>query len=388
LQAELNDLFHSGKTCTKSALCQARKKLKPDFFQDLFNQSVAAFYAHHLTAKKFNGYRLWACDCTVQLLPDNEATRKIGTHKNQHKKVASIKLSCYFDILNKIITSVSLHSKQTPDLTACLTKQVQNIPKDVIAIYDRGYGSHIIPFFHDKNGSKYVIRLKTGFSNTVKQFVDSTETECYVTEPLSERCYKVLEKYGIRKSKSDTVSYRLVKVILSTGETEILMTNLDKSITISELSELYRLRWGIETCFFCLKSHQMLSTFSGYSPSVIYQDIWTNLLFYNLQSITHLEAVLQAAQLSKQRKAKANKRRKKENNGYQVNRNIGAGILRKYWFDLWECEEEALENVLAEMQIYYLQSLEIVKPKKADRNRKMLRTNDRHHTELNYKRGF
>jgi hypothetical protein len=132
----------------------------------------------------------------------------------------------------------------------------------------------------------------------------------------------------------------------------------------------------------------MLSTFSGYSPSVIYQDIWTNLLFYNLQSITHLEAVLQAAQLSKQRKAKANKRRKKENNGYQVNRNIGAGILRKYWFDLWECEEEALENVLAEMQIYYLQSLEIVKPKKADRNRKMLRTNDRHHTELNYKRGF
>jgi hypothetical protein len=79
------------------------------------------------------------------MLPDTEETRKIGVHKNQYKAVASIKLSCYFDILNKILTSVSIHSKQTSDLNACLQKQVQNIPKDVIAIYDRGYGSHSIP---------------------------------------------------------------------------------------------------------------------------------------------------------------------------------------------------------------------------------------------------
>ncbi|NJK84512.1 MAG: hypothetical protein HC912_12695 [Saprospiraceae bacterium] len=71
-------------------------------------------------------------------MPDNEETRKIGIHKNQYKEVASLKLSCYFDILNKILTSVSTHSKQTTDLKACLQKQVQNIPKDVIAIYDRG----------------------------------------------------------------------------------------------------------------------------------------------------------------------------------------------------------------------------------------------------------
>jgi hypothetical protein len=177
-------------------------------------------------------------------------------------------------------------------------------------------------------------------------------------------------------------------VILPTGETEILMTNLDKSITISDLAELYRLRWGIETCFFCLKSHQMLGTFSGYSELVIYQDIWANLLFYNMQSITNMEAVLQAERLSKARKAKASKRKQKENQGYQVNRNIGAGVLRKYWFAIWESNETVLENTLTEMQSYYFQSLEMVKPKKVERTRKMLRTNDRHHTELNYKRGF
>lgn len=322
------------------------------------------------------------------MLPNTEKTRKMGSHKNQYKEVASIKLSCYFDILNKILTSVSTHSKQTTDLNACLQKQVQEIPKDVIAIYDRGYGSHIIPFWHDKNGSKYIIRLKTEFSNTVKKFMQSNDNEVLITEPLSERCYKVLEKFGIRKSKKDTITYRLVKIILPTGETEVLMTNLDNTFTINDLGELYRLRWGIETCFFCLKSHQMLGIFSGYSEEVILQDIWANLLFYNMQSITNLEANLRAKQISQKRKNKPSKNKKKENLGYQVNRNIGAGILRTYWFDLWEKRDKELEQVLEEMQIYYLQSLEMIKPKRAERKRKMIRTNDRHQTEWNYKRGF
>jgi hypothetical protein len=388
LQTELNDFFKKGLTCTKSALCQARKKLKPIFFEDLFNTSVQAFYQHHKKAEKFKNYRLWACDCTVQMLPNTEETRKIGIHKNQYKEVASIKLSCYFDILNKILTSVSTHSKQTTDLNACLQKQVQEIPKDVIAIYDRGYGSHIIPFWHDKNGSKYIIRLKTDFSNTVKKFMQSNDNEAFITEPLSEKTYKRLEKQGIRKSQLDTISYRLVKIILPTGEIEVLMTNLDKSFTINDLAELYRLRWGIETAFFCLKSHQMLGIFSGYSEEVILQDIWCNLLFYNMQSITHLEAILRAKQISQKRKKNPAKRKKKDNGGYQLNRNIGAGVLRSYWFDLWEKRDTDLEKSLSEMQIYYLQSIEMIKPKKAERKRKMIRTNDRHQTEWNYKRGF
>jgi hypothetical protein len=312
----------------------------------------------------------------------------MGIHKNQFKEVASIKLSCYFDILNKLLTSVAIHSKQTTDLNACLQKQVQTIPTDVICIYDRGYGSHIIPFWHDFKGSKYVIRLKTGFSNTVKKFMQGIDNEVYITEPLSEKTYKRLEEFGIRKSKMDRISYRLVKITLPTGEIEVLMTNLDTSFTMSDLAELYRLRWGIETCFFCLKSHQMLGTFSGYSEQVILQDIWCNWLFYNLQSITNLEVNLRIEQLNQKRKNKPTKNKKKENSGYQLNRNIGTGILRIYCFDLWEKPEKELEKVLEDMQKYYLQSLEMIKPKQAERKRKMIRTNDRHTTELNYKRGF
>jgi hypothetical protein len=47
----------------------------------------------------------------------------------------------------------------------------------------------------------------------------------------------------------DTVSYRLVKVLLATGEIEVLVTDLGKEFTVQALGELYNLRWGIATCF-------------------------------------------------------------------------------------------------------------------------------------------
>lgn len=60
----------------------------------------------------------------------------------------------------------------------------------------------------------------------------------------------------------------------------------------------------------------MLGIFSGYSEEVILQDIWANLLFYNMESITHLEANLRGKQISQKRKNKPCKNKKKENFGY------------------------------------------------------------------------
>jgi hypothetical protein len=361
--------------------------LKITFFEDFFKETVSSFY-RHFKPNTFKNYRVWACDTTCQLLPDNEETRKIGIHKNQFKEVASLKISVYFDIANKLITQFALFDKRKSDLLCCIENQVKNVPKDVIAIYDRGYCSQILPFFHGLYGSKYVIRLRLDFSNTVKKFVESTANDILINEPMSEKTYKRLEGFGIRKSKKDTISYRLVKVILNTGEVEILITNLDSSFGIDDLCELYRLRWGIESCFFCLKSFQMLGTFSGYSKHVIEQDIYTNLLFYNFQTIAQIEADKKARQKSTERKNKENKNRKTTNLGYLINRNIGAGIVRMYLASIFSCKERDLERILKEMDLYFLQSLEKIKPNCKERKRKMHRQNDRHHTEMNYKRSF
>jgi hypothetical protein len=360
---------------TKSAFCQARNKIKNAFYFDFFEKSHTLFY-ENTKGLNFKNYRLWACDTTVQKLPDNAETRKLGTHTNQAQTVASIKILTYFDVLNQLIVRADTDSKNTSDLR-CAQKHIANIPNDVIAIYDRGFAGHLLPFLHGHYGSKYVLRLSTTFSNTVVDFMKSDDVDITVNEPLTQKCCKELANMGIRKSKQDTISFRLVKIKLQTGETEVLMTNLDNSFTIEDLNYIYQNRWKIETSYNYLKNTFMLGTFSGYSQKAVIQDIYCVLIIYNLQTIIQFGCNEQLEEVNTNREEK-----------YKINRNISAGTVRNYLKKLFLSALEAWELFLQKAQETILNSVEKIKPNDKERERKMLRCNDRHQTELNYKRGF
>jgi hypothetical protein len=78
----------------------------------------------------------------VVKLPDNADTQTIGTHKNQHLTVASVKLLCYFDVLNKLIARLWLKNKRIGEIRL-VAPYIQDLPKDVLSIYDRNFGAHM-----------------------------------------------------------------------------------------------------------------------------------------------------------------------------------------------------------------------------------------------------
>lgn len=51
------------------------------------------------------------------------------------------------------------------------------------------------------------------------------------------------------KSKGKNQEFRMVPILLDTGEYETLATRLPRSITADEIKELYHSRRGIETAF-------------------------------------------------------------------------------------------------------------------------------------------
>lgn len=273
-------------------------------------------------------------------------------------------------------TYAAFHDKVKSALH-CAKEVIQSRPKDSISIYDRGFGSHLIPYLHIKAGSKFVIRLGTEQFNSCKALMQSTDKEACITEKVPYRAFKELRKMGISVGFNDTISYRLVKVPLSTGETEILMTNLDASFTIEDLSDIYHHRWGGETAYNYFKNTFMLGTFSGYSALAVKQDIWCVLINYNLQSIIQYDC--------EQDLETINKRRKED---YKINRNVGGGTLRHHLKDIFLKGVKKCKEVLAHIHKLFLLSLEKVKPTPTQRQRKLVRANDRHQTELNYKRGF
>jgi hypothetical protein len=69
--------------------------------------------------------------------------------------------------------------------------------------------------------------------------------------------------------KGSKVKIRLVKVLLPTGQIEVLTSNLmdSEAITATDLGELYIKRWGIKTIIDSLKNQLGLMIFSGLKPA-------------------------------------------------------------------------------------------------------------------------
>ena len=118
---------------------------------------------------------------------------------------------------------------------------------------------------------------------------------------------------GFTISKHTPITIRMVKIVLDTGETEVLVTNVyDTDIyTQEDLKEVYHLRWGIETYYGYIKEELQLGKFSGIRQICIEQDFAANLFLFNLQRLIEKQTEPYVETISNKRKYR-----------YKVNKNI------------------------------------------------------------------
>ncbi|MCB9052397.1 MAG: IS4 family transposase [Lewinellaceae bacterium] len=364
---------------TKSALVQARQKLLPKFFKDMFLFSARLFY-ECFKAKRWKGMRLWAADGTGFRLPDEEwLGEEFGWHGNQHNRVPSCRLLAYYDLLNQILTAAQFHTRYVAE-TVVAQRSIAEIPRDVCTVYDRGHASHTIPFLHQHYGSHCIIRMPVGFSNTAKAFVASGKKEQIITERLSYKSRIVLNSLGLPVNAQTTITYRLIRVILPTGEVEVLLTTLldTKRFKRGYFSEIYRKRWGIETCFHVIKSFLELANFSAYTVNNCWQDIYAHFINYNIQT---------ALFTAKEREIKkVNKRRQHD---YKPNRNVAAGLLKRFLVKIMLRPAKELKHWIKDFYRQIIQTMEPIRPEKnKERRRRLMRGAERHIYEANYRRAL
>ena len=91
------------------------------------------------------------------------------------------------------------------------------------------------------------------------------------------------------KRKGEQAEVRVIKFPLSSGITEILVTNLPQSFTYDELVSLYAKRWGIETNYHYLKNVELLECFTGESQAAVLQDFYAGILMLNIAAVAYRE---------------------------------------------------------------------------------------------------
>jgi hypothetical protein len=382
LSIEISSFFAhiQQKSCSKAAFCLQRAKLKPFFFVLWNRVLIHSFYRYYSDrVKRWKGFILLAFDGSTISLPDTKelsdsygrTISKKGTHG-----VASHS-SVMYDVLNKLVLDGTMNHYHTNERSAVMGHLTQT-PKNSLLTFDRGYPGYWLFYLLSQQQYKFVMRAPAHYNNVVKTFLRSSEQDSIKQFFPDYDAIKQMQEMGITVTKKTAIYLRLVKIPLKTGETEILITNLYSAELFSrrDLSEVYTLRWNIETCFGTLKNQLQIESFSGIRKVCVEQDYFANLFVYNLQSIIEKQCEQAVAEVSKNRIL-----------NYQINKNLSWSFLKNKMIDLFLGEKP--KQILLELQALFEQHLEPVRPNRSyPRTQRRINKNGKYHTLTNYKRAI
>ncbi len=312
-------------TVTSSAYTQARKKLKHTAFKEL-NENVLSTFAENASLNRYKGYLLQGVDGSKLNLPDYpEIAEFFGRilNTNQTGMVRYYSSGLFlarYDVLNKVCVSSILVSGNTyeGDAFVNMMQPLSHPTKDqTIMIFDRGFASQEMIRYLESRGQLYVIRIpRNSFKESQTMFISQEERDKTV----------VIGGHQVR----------LVRVELSSGEVEVLATNVLNDLSVEDLKEIYHHRWGVETFFDVMKNRLGLENFTGKTLESVLQDFWSTIFVCNLEaSCTH----------------EINQELQTQEKPRKVNKSVSFNVLKNKAFELLftRASEEGLEQQIKEL---------------------------------------
>ena len=384
LSIEINDFFellNDANPATKGAFSLQRIKLLPIFFQIWNTWLVNSFYKYYgKDIKRWKGFLLLAVDgSTVNLVEKKEVIDYFGTKTNQFGSTPMARIMQIYDVLNDI-TVMSEISPSTVSEKAIITKHIDNLYPDSLTIFDRGFPGYEIMYLmlNQERPRHFVMRCKVDFNNEVRCFVASKASSKIVELRPTQLVINELYKKGYLIKKHTTIKVRMVKVKLSTGVIEVLLTSLydEQEYTEEDLKYVYGLHWGIETSYGTQKNQLQLEQASGHRVICIQQDFYASVFVSNLQSLINKQCQEYVDEINLKRKHK-----------YKINRNVSWGSLKYNIVRLFFMHDS--KELLIKLQHLFERSTEPIRPnRKYERDKKIKFRRGKFRTVTNYKRAI
>lgn len=385
LSVEIQNFFEScisdKLSCTKAAFTIQRKKLNPFFFEVWNNLLVERFYHYYGEhVKKWNNLLLIAVDGSTAYLVDKEPIKAhFGTHGNHLAEAPMAGVMKFYDVLNKIVVFSKIYPIKIGEKTV-VADYIEKLPEDSLSIYDRGFASFSLMYLliHQEKTKHFVMRCKQGFNKEVSLFMQSSAKDLIIDLGPNNRAIHKMKEYGFTVFKHTTIKVRMVKVVLNTGEIEVLLTNLyDQDIHKTDsFKKLYFMRWGIETSFCYDKNVLQLEQFSGHTVWSIEQDFYATTFVSNLQSI--IEKQCEPYLLRKNENRKHN---------YKINKTVSIGSMKNKIVTLFITDDP--RRILLKLQKIFENHLEPIRLERNYQRRKSkIRKNGKFKTLTNYKRAI
>ena len=231
--------FFGSKVAGVAAFSAARYKIKCEFFQAL--NALVVTHINTLQPRLWKKYQLIAVDgSTVSLPPSAQIKKYFGIFAETAKgtKTCMAQALICFDVLSGYVLASKIDKMEVGEksLLRMLLPEIKTA--NAIFILDRGFGNFGICKMFEKHKHNYCIRLSTQISSFAKMAMKSAENDFVTLWEPSE-----MERLNCRKHGQDikAIQVRVSKVLLDTGETELLVSNLfdTGAINETEMKQLY-----------------------------------------------------------------------------------------------------------------------------------------------------
>jgi hypothetical protein len=255
LQLILNELTLSlcldALTVTNSAYTQARANLRHTAFIELNQKAVVDVMYQDNNIKRYQGMRVLGIDGSKITLPNTEDIKKeFGqiSYANNYPQVKGKQAygmaSVMYDVLNRIAVDSTLSIAKAYEVELAIGHLAYTQEKDLL-IYDRNYPSYLHISHLNQCDKKFVMRCSRASFKQAREMLQGKGKDSQIVNLKPHHAkLKQIKDYDL----PEETTVRFVRVELSTGEYEVLVTNLldEQEFLSEEFLQIYAMRWGVE----------------------------------------------------------------------------------------------------------------------------------------------
>ncbi|MFZ2923270.1 MAG: IS4 family transposase [Desulfosalsimonadaceae bacterium] len=280
------------KMVSNAAFAKARMKLGFEAFIEL-NQCLVDAFASLFNCLTWEGFRILSIDGTLLTLQHfPEIITHFGTWNcRQGDPCPKARASQLYDSLNKLTLKAVLTPKDIGERQHA-AMLLSDLPSNALILMDRGYPAFWLFKLILSQNAGFCARISRQWK-IVRWFINSGKKE-KIIELKAGVNSRACRELGLDTSP---MKLRLIRVVLGTGEVEVLITSLvDKNTHPHNLFHgLYHIRWAVEEDYKTIKSRIEMEAFTGQSVLSVYQDFHARIFAKNLVSALSFPAQVAVA---------------------------------------------------------------------------------------------
>lgn len=274
------------KPICASAFAQARGKLDEKIFKIINKRIISTYEETNNSLYQWDNRRIFAVDGSKINLP-RELIKNGYKIPSDNAYYPQGLVSCLYQLKSKIAYDFDL--VKHGDERKCALLHLRSLKERDIVVYDRGYFSYAMLYYHVKSGIDPIFRLPKKTFKVIDEFIASDQVDQIITlYPTKNTGYEIKNKFP--DITIIPLKFRLIKYTIAEKTYYLGTTLMDNRYEPNLFKDIYHSRWGVEELYKISKEFIVVDDFHGKSERGVKQELFAHFVLITMNRLCSNEA--------------------------------------------------------------------------------------------------